>query len=265
MRNVQEESTTYKVELPLFQGPLDLLLSLIEQEELDITKIALAQVTDQYLAYLDVIRETDPDELTDFLVIAAKLILIKSQTLLPRPPPSIVEDEEEDLGAELARQLRLYKRFKEIALHLRKLESKGQRNFVRIAPLPKIEPKLVPGEVSLDELLLAARNALAVKPEEPGVDEVVSPVMVTIGQQMARIWQEAGAQAGASFQKLLSHNRSRIEVIVTLLAVLELIKRRLIRVKQPVTFGDILIHKNENAPVLSETDWEELTGLTEVS
>ncbi len=106
---IKKSSTTYQVELLVFQGPLDLLLSLIEQEELDITKISLAQVTNQYLAYLEAIKETNPDDLTDFLVIAAKLILIKSKILLPRPPASIVEEEEEDIGDELARQLLIYK------------------------------------------------------------------------------------------------------------------------------------------------------------
>lgn len=262
---VEEKSASYEVELPVFQGPLDLLLSLIEHEELDITKVALAQVTNQYLAYLDVITETDPDELTDFLVIAAKLILIKSQTLLPRPPPSVVEDEEEDVGDELARQLRIYKRFKEIAAQLREVEMAGRRNFVRLAPLPKIEPKLIPGEVSLAELLAAAHHALAIKPLEPDVDEVVSPEIFTIGQQMAHIWREITINASVSFQKLLSQNRSRIEVIVTLLAVLELIKRLVIKVKQLDAYGDIIIGKNENSPELTEADREELFVLTEVS
>src|SRR5215510_948917 len=120
-----DNTTTYQVELPGFQGPLDLLLNLIEQEELDITKISLARVTDQYLARLELLKETDPDDLTDFLVIAARLILIKSEMLLPKPPPILLAAEEEDVGDELARQLRLYKQFKALALHLRELEEIG--------------------------------------------------------------------------------------------------------------------------------------------
>lgn len=258
------ERTAYTVDLAVFQGPLDLLLSLIEQEELDITKISLAQVTDQYLAYLDVLKETDPDELTDFLVIAAKLILIKSAVLLPRPPASVAEDEEEDVGDELARQLLLYKRFKEIAAHLREIEDKGERNFIRLVPSPKIEPRLLPGEISLEELLWAARDAFTVKPPDPDVDQVVSPVTVTIGQQMARIRTEIMTGTTVSFYRLLQ-NRNRVEIIVTLLAVLELIKRRIIKVEQPDVFGDILISRNQDAPELTEAEWEELTGLTDVS
>jgi segregation and condensation protein A len=263
--NPQPQPTGYTVELPLFQGPLDLLLGLIEQEELDITRISLAQVTDQFLARLDILRETDPNELTDFLVIAAKLIYIKSSVLLPKPPPSVVDDDEEDVGDELARQLRLYKKFKEIAAHLRELEDREHRSFIRLVPPPKIETKLTPGEVTLEELLEAARQAFAVKPPDPVVDGVVSRVVVTIGQQMAHIRQEITASRSVSFRHLLSRNRNRVEVIVTLLAVLELIKRRVIRAEQNDRFQDIIILPNENAPELSETEWEELTGLTDVS
>lgn len=255
----------YSVDLPGFQGPLDLLLNLIEQEELDITKISLAYVTDQYLAYLDILREIDPDELADFLVVAAKLILIKSEALLPRPPASMLDEEEEDVGDELARQLLAYKQYKRIAAQLQEVEASGRRNFVRLAPPIKIEPKLIPGEISLETLLQAARNALAIKPPDPAVDEVISPQIVTIGQQMAHIRQELTANRTINFQELLARSRSRIEVIVTLLAVLELIKRQVIQVEQVELFGQIIIRKNERAPDLSETEWAELTGLTEVS
>jgi segregation and condensation protein A len=260
-----ENSPAYRVDLPDFQGPLDLLLNLIEQEELDITKISLAYVTDQYLAYLDILREIDPDELADFLVVAARLILIKSEALLPRPPASMLDEEEEDTGDELARQLLAYKQYKKIAARLQQIEADGQRNYVRLAPPLKIDPKLVPGEISLADLLLAARDALAIKPPDPVVDEVIAPQVVTIGRQMVHIRQELAANRPINFQKLLARSRSRIEVIVTLLAVLELIKRSVIRVDQPYLFGDIIIRKNEHARELTESEWAELTGLTEVS
>lgn len=261
----QPNNPAYTVELPLFQGPLDLLLNLIEQEELDITKISLAQVTDQYLAFLDVIKETDPDELTDFLVIAAKLILIKSAVLLPRPPASVADDDEEDVGDELARQLRLYKKFKEMATQLQQIEAQGHYSFIRLAPPPKIESKLVPGEIPLAALLAAARHVLAIKPPDPDVSEVVAPQLVTIGQQMVHIRQKISTHLHVSFNELLSQHRSRVEIIVTLLAVLELIKRRVIVVEQFEQFGEILLRQNETAPQLSEADWDELTELTDVS
>ncbi|MBN1221060.1 MAG: segregation/condensation protein A [Anaerolineae bacterium] len=263
---IETISSAYQVELPNFEGPLDLLLSLIEKEELDITKISLARVTDQYLAYLEVLREINPDEIADFLIVAAKLILIKSEMLLPRPPASVIEDVEEDVGDELARQLLVYKQFKEIALHLKDTEDKNQRNFVRVAPLSlKIEPKLLPGVITMEELLLAAREALAIKPPEPDVDDVVSPEVMTIGQQMAVIRQEITAKKHINFRDLLRQSRHRIEIIVTLLAVLELIKRRIVKVEQPDLFGDILIVQNERSPELTDAEWEALTGMTEVS
>jgi segregation and condensation protein A len=263
---IEDTSTAYRVELPDFEGPMDLLLALIEREELDITKISLARVTDQYLAYLEVLREVNPDELTDFLIVAAKLILIKSEMLLPRPPPSIIEDEEEDVGDELARQLLLYKKFKEIAGQLKETEDRGQRNFVRvITSAPKIKPKLIPGTINLEEFLQAALDALAIKPPEPDVDEVVSPEVVTIGQQMAHIRQKITTRGSVNFQTLLGQSHNRLEVIVTLLAVLELIKRRLVKVEQADLFGDIVISQSEISPELTEVEWEELTGLTEVS
>ncbi len=266
MTDITEQKESYTVDLPNFEGPLDLLLSLIEKEELDITKISLAHVTDQYLAYLDILREINPDELTDFLVIAAKLILIKSQVLLPRPPPSIIEEDEEDVGDELARQLMMYKHFKEVAGYLREKETKGERNFIRLTyTAPKMEPKLVPGSVSVEKLLQAAINALTITAPDPDVDDVVSRQVVTIGQQMAHIREALSSNQTVSFANLLSKQRNRVEIIVTLLAVLELVKRRVILVEQQDTFGEFVLIENETAPELSENEWEELTGLTDVS
>ncbi len=260
-----ENQNTYKVDIPDFQGPLDLLLGLIEQEELDITKIALAHVTDQYLARLETLRETDFNDLTDFLVIAAKLILIKSEVLLPRPPPILIEEDHEDVGDELARQLRLYKRFKEIAGQLKEIEETQKRSFVRITPTIKIEPKLVAGEGNIEALLIAARNAMAIKPEDPDVNEVIAPEVVTIGQQMARIRNELNEGQQVTFNSLLQHTQNRIEVIVTLLAILELIKRNVIQVNQPAYFGNIFIEKKISGSELSDSEWDELEELIDVS
>jgi len=237
----QTDQADYRVQLPVFEGPLDLLLHLIEQEELDITKVALAQVTDQYLAYIAILKEVDVEFLTDFLVLAAKLLLIKSQALLPKPPPSIIDEEEEDVGDQLARQLLAYKQFKATAQTLREREAAGLRTFVRIAPPPKIEPKLSLGDVTLDDLIAAVRQALAVRPPDPAVDAVVSPVTVTIGQQMGLIRSRLAHHRQISFNRLLKQAADRVEVIVTFLAVLELIKQHMIDVRQNSMFGEIVI------------------------
>jgi segregation and condensation protein A len=231
----------YQVHLPMFEGPLDLLLHLIEREEMDITKVALAQVTDQYLAYLSVLKEVEVEFLTDFLVVAAKLLFIKSQALLPKPPPSLVDEEEEDVGDQLARQLRAYKQFKMAAQTLRQQETDGLRSFIRLAPPPRLEPRLSLGEVTLDDLVAAVRQVLAVRPADPAVDEVVSPVTVTISEQMALIRDELTRHRQISFQRLLRQVTTRVEVIVTFLAVLELIKQYVIEVRQDTLFGEIVI------------------------
>ena len=173
----------------------------------------------------------------------SRLILIKSEVLLPRPPPILIEDDEEDVGDELARQLILYKKFKEIAIQLRDVESQNQRSFVRVMPKVKIEPRLIDGDGSLEALLEAARQALSIKAEDPDVDDVVAPQVVTIGQQMGYIWHEVSSGRSVSFNAMLAHSHSRIEVIVTLLAVLELIKRRIIIAEQDRHYSDIVINR----------------------
>ncbi len=234
--------TAYQVRLPLFEGPLDLLLHLIEQEELDITRVALAQVTDQYLEYLAMLKQVEVENLTDFLVVAAKLVLIKSQALLPKPPPSLAEQEqEEDLGDQLARQLRLYKRFRGVAELLSDRELAHLRAYVRVAPPPKIEPKLSLGDVTLDDLLLAVREALSIRPKNPHVDEVVSPVTVTIVQQIDLIKRNLLRGQTVYFRRLLHTASSRLEVIITFMAILELIKQKLVDVRQEHEFGDIAV------------------------
>jgi len=261
--NATPNQASYQVNLPDFYGPMDLLLNLIEQEELEITEISLAHVTNQYLSYVTTLQELIPDHLTDFLVVASKLLLIKSQVLLPKPPLSII-DEEEDETDDLVQQLKDYKRFKQLAQDLQALESRGQRSFVRLATPPKIEPKLEFGQAKVTDLLTAVRRALTVTPEQPDVDTVVSRQEVTIGDQINMIRTRLDISHNLRFDELLAESRSRVEVIVTLLAVLELTKRRFIDVKQEINFGGITLIKQEGT-ALSEGEWSELESLTEIS
>lgn len=240
-QNEGHNTQGYQVQISMYEGPMDLLLHLIEREELDITKVALAQVTDQYLAYLAILKQIEAESLTDFLVVAAKLLFIKSQALLPKPPPSLVDEEEEDVGNQLAHQLRVYKQFKTVAETLRQRETDGLRNYIRVALPPKLEPKLSLGDVTLDDLVAAVRQALEVRPPDPAVSEVVSPMTVTIGEQMALIRDELTHRRQISFRGLLRRAASRVEIIVTFLAVLELIKQYVVEVQQDSLFGDIII------------------------
>ena len=256
--------TRYQVALPDFFGPMELLLALIEQEELEITKISLAQVTNQYLKYIESLKEISPDALTEFLVVAARLILLKSQTLLPKPPSGVILDEEEDAGEDLIQQLKDYKRFKELAAQLAKIQAAGKRSFIRLAPPPKIEAKLSIGDVTLDDLLQAAKKALALKPEPPSLSSVVARETVTIGKKINLIRQKLDKDKTLSFGDLLNQGHSRVEIIVTLLAVLELIKRKIISVEQAESFGEITIAKLEDAAPLSVADCATLTQMEDL-
>jgi segregation and condensation protein A len=236
----------YQVKLTVFEGPLDLLLQLIEKHQLDITTVALAQVADQYLEYIGLLPEVDPALLSDFLVVAARLLLIKSKALLPKPPVE-PEAEEEDDAETLARQLLEYKRFKEIAAQFRRWEEAGLRTYVRSAPLSKSDLNLAPRfsleGVSLDDLSEALRAALArLAPGQP--TETIAPILWSITDKIAVIQQALTRGGSASLQSLLAGAASRVEAIVLFLALLELIKSREVKVAQDATFGEILIFPN---------------------
>jgi segregation and condensation protein A len=237
----------FQVKLPEFEGPLDLLLYLIEREELDITRVSLARVTGAYLEYIHILDQLQVDQIADFLVIAAKLLLIKSQALLPRPP-ALPAEGEEDAGDDLVRQLLLYKQYKEIAQQLGAIEASGRQTFVRVAPPPKIGAKLDLSGVSLDDLLAAVRAALDVQKAGPLVGTVVKPFTLTIRDQMGLIEHTLQTRPQVSFKQLLKEAQNRIEIIVTFLAVLELLRRRKVEVKQEQLFGDILIVPTLEAP-----------------
>jgi segregation and condensation protein A len=235
---------TYQVRLPAFEGPLDLLLQLIEREKLDISSISLAQVADQFLAYVREMEQVAADTLADFLVVAARLVWIKSHLLLPQPSRPGDEEQEEDPAEALARQLREYKRFKSAASALRSIEEAGYHTYLRAAPPPELERHLEADSSALAELLAAAQAALAsvaasLPPES--LDGMVVPFTLTIHDQIGLIRRVTAGSQGVSFQSLLLRAHHRVEIIVTLLAVLELIKRRQIEVTQGQPFGDIMI------------------------
>lgn len=230
----------YQVRLPVFEGPLDLLLYLIERQELDISRVSLALVTDQYLEHMRLMEERQAGELAEFLVIAAKLLLIKSQALLPQPAPP-PGPEEEDVGEQLARQLAEYRRFKAVATLLRQREEEGWRSFVRLAPPPKIEPSLELN-LSLDDLLALVQQALAIEPPAPSVGQVgPRPQRISLRERIAAVEAALQKAGRLTFRGLLAGSASRLEIIVTLLAVLELIRRHRIRVEQERLFGEIWI------------------------
>lgn len=232
----------YQIRLPVYEGPLDLLLQLIEREKLDISAIAIAAVTDQFLAHVRQIEDVQPEILADFLVMAARLVWIKSRILLPQSAPEADDEEEEDPAEALARQLKEYRRFKEAARLLRALEERGQRTYPRVAPPPELEARLLEGSITLADLAAAAQRALRALPPPPPIPAgVVVPFTLTIRDQIGLIRAQTAGGRRLPFRALLQHARQRIEVIVTLLAVLELIKRREILATQDALFGEIMI------------------------
>ncbi|UCC63571.1 MAG: segregation/condensation protein A [Anaerolineae bacterium] len=232
---------TYRVRLPLFEGPLDLLLHLIEREELDITKISLAQVTDQYLAYISRLEELNPETLADFLVIAARLLLIKSQVLLPRPETELPAADKEDPGEALARQLREYKRFKEVAQYLKERAASGFCTFVRIAPPPELPRSVDLSGVSLNDLLVAWQQALLTQLPEQDLRVPSPQPTITIGDKIALIRRRLAQQDRVTFSSLLIETSSRLAVIVTFIALLEMLKSQEVTLHQEAVFGEIFI------------------------
>lgn len=233
----------YLVQIPVYEGPLDLLLQLIERAELDITAIALAMVTDQYLHYIRQMPEARAEEISAFLVIAAKLIQIKSEALLPRPP--VREAGEEDPAENLARQLRIYKRFKEIAILLEQRDAQGLRTYLRLAPPPKVEGRLDLSDLTLMDLLEAAESSFLHEKEKQSLGTVISAPKVTIRQKIAYIAERLSKSQRSSFKELVGESPSRLEVVVTFLALLELVKRYRVSAYQEALFGDIHIERSE--------------------
>jgi segregation and condensation protein A len=237
----------YQIQLPVFEGPLDLLLSLIEREELDVTAVALAKVTDQYLERLADLERREARDLADFLVVAAKLVLIKSAALLPSSSKPDDEEETEDLGRDLVRQLQIYRQFKQIAGLLQEREKQGLHSYIRLVPSRRLRPEPELDQVTVQDLLSLAQEALKAT-SGPPVGEVVSPVQVTIDEQIDHIERELSQRRQIVFRTLLSRATTRVEIIVTLLAVLELIKQDRVSVHQDTLFAEIVIRRPEKPP-----------------
>lgn len=244
----------YKIDLPVFAGPLDLLLHLIERNELDITAVSLVQVTSQYLAQIEQLKEKRLEQLIDFLVIAARLTQIKSRALLPKPTVVIEgQEEEEDPAEALVRQLKLYKQFKVGASWLQNREEQGLRTYLRVAPPPKLESRLDLSGVTVERLLTAVRAALARLEEQTEPLRLVQPRQVTIEGQIGRLRQKAQQGQPFEFDELLSVSATAVELSVTLLAVLELIKRREIVAYQAEMFGPIQLQASRGDRAKQET------------
>jgi len=248
-----------QVTLDTFAGPLDLLLQLIEKEQLDITTISLAQVADQYMTAVNALHAPDPDMLAEFLVIGARLLLIKTRALLPKPPAELAPSDE-DSGEQLARQLHEYRRFKQAAAQLRAWETEGRRSFARTAPppLPLVPPAApAPLHIDLQDLVALVERRLKLIAAQADAVPLPVPKVVTIADVRGRIHDVLTTQQWFSFEDLLSFSLTRSEVIVTLWTVLELFKRQVIMFDQAGMFSTITIGRG---PMFAGREaWDEVS------
>ncbi len=236
-------SANYQIETEVYQGPLDVLLDLIEKAELDITVLSLAQVTDQFLAYISGMEEDNPAEVSAFVVIAARLLQIKSAALLPQSTAQI-QDLDENSGEALAQQLILYRRFKQLSAWLAAREESGFRSWERIsAPETGIEPALDLSDFTLERLSAIAGELFSRK-ELPELKTVMGKPRITIGQKIKLLIERIRQGGKFSFRSLLQ-TASKVEAVVTFLAMLELIKRDAVQIEQADVFAEIEITATE--------------------
>ena len=232
--------TMLAVRTEAFEGPLDLLLHLIEKEDLDITAVSLVQVTDQYMAMLRTPDHIDLRALAEFVAVGAKLLLLKSRALLPRTQAQIEEDmrEAEEIAEDLTAQLEEYRAFKQAASYLRGLDEAGHRSYVRVAPVP--EEWLPTGleRVTLRKLVGTLSKALERLPAETE-PERLQRVIVNVAERREQVLAAIRLGGRASFANLIATCRTRLDAIVTFLAVLDLLKTEDIAAEQPESFGEI--------------------------
>lgn len=235
--------TDYKVKLEIFEGPLDLLLYLIKQDEIDIYEISLERITSQYLEYLQAFKELNIDIAGEFIVMAANLIYLKSRSLLPvdQQPPD--EDaSEDDPRWDLIRQLIEYKKFKEAASLLQTRQLEQERMFARsgtsleviaAAPLPL-------GEVGIFQLINAFQTVLKRVEAREDLREIFGEHF-TVSDKIDSILQRVSAGMPLKFSELFAEMASRVEIVVTFLALLELIRLKQVLVTQANPFDEIEI------------------------
>jgi segregation and condensation protein A len=248
----------YKVKLESFEGPLDLLLYLIRKNEVNIYDIPIALITEQYLGYIELMQELNLDVAGEFLVMAATLIHIKSRTLLPRPDPTQDDVIEEDPREALVRRLLEHQKYKAAAELLHEREALRSAQYMRPdasvaeAAGDEYEPEL---EVDLFTLLAAFRGVLERANRRPHM--VLPPEQISIEDRIQQLLSRLSEHEACGFEELFQDgDGSRAFMIVTFLAVLEMIRLKLIRVFQAGSFGAIRVYKRARPGGGAQTHWE---------
>lgn len=232
----------YEVHLSQFDGPLDLLLHLIEKAELDIKDILVSQITAEYLAYMRGVDELDMDKASEFLTMAATLVYIKSRSLLPRPPKE--EEEEEDPELVLIRQLRDYKAFKQISIKLAELREEGAGAYSKLPEelvLPPQEYELLSSDLNgLYEAFLTVLSKVQDRTGRPPQEKVRADAY-TIRQQLYNLRTALRKRTSMRFDELFQGRFVKMEVIVTMMALMDMLKRNEVTVRQEEQYGQITI------------------------
>ena len=233
-----------KITLPLYEGPLDLLLDMIRKQKLDIYDIPIATVTKQYLEYLHLIQDMDVDVASEFLVIAAQLIYIKSRMLLP-PDPDAVDEEAEDPRAELVRRLLEYEKFKNAAQMLYQREMVENASWNNAGAVPFAEDEVESQvTVGLFDLLTAFRDIIERAKQRPLMQ--VDREEFSIEQMMGYLFDQINTRGPVTLNEILPEIFTRRGLIVAFLALLELTRLKAIFLSQEVACGEITIQANPN-------------------
>jgi len=227
----------------MFEGPLDLLLDLIEKEKLDITDIALAQVADQFIAYLESSKEDiTPDYLSSFILVAGKLILIKSKAILPML--ELEKEEEEDIE-ELKARLKEYQRFKNISKQIKGLENRSEMFYSRQSYSGMQIIFCPPGDIKCSDLQLSMENILNKLPQIENAKGGIAINNINIKDKINYIRKNLMERIEITFRDMTINTNDKIEIIVTFLAMLELVRKSIVFVEQEDMFGEIRIKSSE--------------------
>lgn len=223
-----------------FEGPLDLLLQLIEEKKLPINQIALAEVTEQFLEHLKLMEQVQPEILVDFLNVAGKLLIIKSRSLIPN-----LEIEAEEEETDLTKQLLILKKYREASRHIKTFDSRRKQFFSR-EPFAGLESLFFPDpEVDLNTLAAAARKITEALAEVAKLPQHHVAEVISISEKIEDLQKTIAQKIQIGLDELIKSAKSKTEVIVTFLALLELIKQRILTVEQERLFAEIIIKKDE--------------------
>lgn len=218
-----------------FEGPLDLLLNLIEKEKLDICQISLAKITNDYLAEIQKI-DTSNENLADFLIVASKLLYLKSRAILP-----VLSTEEEEEIEDLETQLKEYKKFKELSGQFAEILDQNQRSFEPGVRNSDVNLFLPPLGVDLNYLMNVVQEALNRIPKPEKTEEKKVEIKVTLEEKLDHLQGLIKKSKKFSFKSVIKGAKTKGEIIITFLALLEMIKRKMVSVEQNKNFADITV------------------------